>query len=152
MSLKDNILTEIRLTAHIIGSTKYERDELTQTVSLIYLENPALFQDADSISAYIWVVVRNSARKLKTQAFVDIDFDNLVDEPEEVLDIDRVKTLQEMMSQLDNLEQMWIIQYIECGFNYSELERRSKITRQCSKKRIKQILDKWKHLDIYLQR
>lgn len=61
-----------------------------------------------------------------------------------------IKTFPDMLRQLTEIERLWIETYIECDFNYSELQRRTKIDRRHAKLRVELILNKWKHLDIYL--
>ncbi len=148
MSKRDEILQLIRGWSFRTGKTKYECEELTQTVSLKYLENPKPFESADNLKNYVGIVVWNTYINLDLY-YTELNFDVKEDE-REVLDIDKVKVMGEMMKQLSDIERMWITQYIECDMNYSEIQRRTKITRQCAKDRIQTILDKWKHLDIYL--
>ncbi len=67
-----------------------------------------------------------------------------------------LKSLPEMLKQLSEIERLWIETYINCNFNYSEIQRRTKIpgqkgvARRHAKDRIQIILKKWRHLDIYL--
>lgn len=62
-----------------------------------------------------------------------------------------LRTWDEMFYQLSEIERLWIEIYIDCNFNYSEFQRRTKIDRRHAKVRIQTVLKKWKHLDIYLQ-
>jgi DNA-directed RNA polymerase specialized sigma24 family protein len=143
-----DILNLINEYSNKLGRSKYERDELTQTVSLIYLENPNLFTSANNLKNYIFIVVRNTYFTLGSDT-CELVIDLEADQPE-VNPIDRVKTFNGMLKQLPEIERLWISTYLDCEFNYSEIERRTGITRQCAKKRIDKILDRWKHLDIYL--
>ncbi len=145
----EQILEEIRIQSLIVGKTLYEREELTQIVSLKYLEKPSLFHAANNQKAYIRSIVWNTYIKFD-KIYTPLDFD-IKWEPTVLDDADRVKTLNRMMDEFDSTEKMWIEMYMSCDFNYSEIERRTKITRQCAKDRVTEILDKWKHLDIYLQ-
>ena len=125
---------------------------MTQIVSLKYLEQPQLFNKADKQTTYIYVVVKNTYNKLFYHSIASGSISNIeikqeVTEPKE---IDSIKKLDDMIKELNPIERLWINQYIDCDLNYLEIERRTGITRQCAKKRIKHILDKWKHLDIYL--
>lgn len=61
-----------------------------------------------------------------------------------------LKTWHDMYYQLSEIERLWIETYINCNFNYSEIQRRTNIDRRHAKARIQTVLKKWKHLDIYL--
>lgn len=67
-----------------------------------------------------------------------------------------IKPLPEMLKQLPEIERLWVETYINCNFNYSEIQRRTKIpgqkgiARRHAKERIQTIFEKWKQLDIYL--
>ena len=148
----EEILEQIKKVSLSIGCTLYEREELTQIVSLKYLEHPQLFNKADKQKTYIYVVVKNTYSKLFSHSIASGSISNIeikqeVTEPKQ---IDKVKLFKDMKKELNHMERMWIDQYIDCGFCYSEIEKRTGITRQKASNRIKEILDKWKHLDIYL--
>lgn len=87
-------------------------------------------------------------------------FNKIKEQPEETTLnlIDKVKPTEQMMAQLTEVERMWVKMWIECDFNYLEMQRRSgkkgvknRISRQHAKKQITKILQRWKDLDIYLQ-
>ena len=148
MNSESEIFNYIRECSNKIGCTLYEREELAQIVSLNYLENTDLFEAAENLKSYIFIVVRNTYYNFERQQ-TELNFD-IVYEVEELEEMDRVVTLNQMLTKLSEIERLWITTYMDCDFNHSEIQRRTGITRQCTKKRIDKILDKWKHLDIYL--
>ena len=148
MDSENEIFNYITICSKKIGRSKYESNELAQIVCLKYLESPELFNKAYSIKRYIYFVVRNSLKELHLDTYsLETDVEDII---EDINPIDNIKILDDMLYELTEIERLWITTYIDCDFNHSEIERRTGITRQCTKKRINKILDKWKHLDIYL--
>jgi len=65
------------------------------------------------------------------------------------------KGIKEMIDLLNEKERLWINLWLKCGMSTSKLEQVTKekgikITRQHASIRIKAILEKWKHLEIFL--
>lgn len=158
LSKQHDILELIRIKCEEIGYNRFYKDELRQSLSLKYLENPSIYDNVHNLAGYIFLQAsrvqykiakeegknyalnKKQKQLLKVSEYLTIDLEG----------IDKVKTLENMIKELPDIEKIWIRLYIDCGMNYSEIQRRTEITRQCAKDRIETILDKWKHLDIYL--
>jgi len=89
----------------------------------------------------------------------DDNFSNVTDfqdalfyfEAEETPDpTEKIKTFEGMMNELTFVERIWIRDYIDSGMNVLEMHRKNNISRKKIDDRIKEILERWKHLDIYL--
>jgi len=148
------ILPDIETVVNHTSKDKDERHEIQQTLILKLYTKKELVKTLHKqgilknwLYKVCWNIKIDLHRQRKTCTL-------LIDPPIEKrqpLDIDNVKTLEEMMSELNHVERIWINIYLDCNLNIRELNRRTKISRKVATERINTILKKWKHLDIYLQ-
>lgn len=156
------ILPSIKEVVQVIATGKDDRNDLEQELIIKCYDNEGkvrrLFVET-GLKKWLFLSARNlniqNLRHEQTKRKVqphDLDYERTTDIR------DTVKPTAEMMVQLNEVERMWIELWIACNFNYLEMQRRSgqkgiknRISRQHAKKKITEILIKWKQLDIYLQ-
>jgi DNA-directed RNA polymerase specialized sigma24 family protein len=133
-----------------------ERHEIQQTLILkLYnkeKEVKRLYEEGNLkrwLYKVVWNIKIDLYRENKSIS-LDDDIPILIIEEHEPRDIDRVKTLPEMLEQLPEIERLWMNIYIENGQSYRAVKRSTNICRAKVKERIETILKEWKQLDIYL--
>jgi len=144
------IYPEIKRTALIFD--KSNPDDLAQDIALKCLENEEELKDIVSrgkLKDWLFIVARNlNYTKRKRERSTDLPKE-LTDENHQHPFIN-AKSLEEMLALLNEKDRMWISTWVELDFSYVEIQRKTGITRQHAKVRIKSILEKWKHLEIFL--
>lgn len=134
-----------------------DRHEIKQTLVLkLYSKKKVVkrLHKEGNLTRWLYKVASNIKIDLYRQRKslpVDLNLPILAVEDKPLTDIDKVKTLDEMLNELTDVERLWINLYLESGVNFRECHRRSNISRLALTERIKTILEKWKHLDIYLE-
>jgi len=155
----EKILPTIENVVAGIVTSRDDRHELQQELILKCYANEGklrrLYYVESRLSGWLFMVAKNTHRdkqkKVRERSIQGKDLIDLLEDEQDFKDIkDKVKPTKEMLSVLSNVERMWIDLWIECEFSYLEIQRRTKISRQHAKKRIQEILEKWKQLDIYL--
>jgi len=167
--LVEQILPNIEDVIKGITTNKEEQDELRQNLVIkIYSKEDKLRQSIkdQKLKQWLFIVARNLYfdkknglslfRKKEISTVRLLHTYDLTTEPTEHYK-PNLKTLEEMLKELPEIDRMWIELWIDCDFNNSELERRTaeagekwKVSRRHVRIRIDSILEKWKHLDIYL--
>ena len=139
---------------------QFFKDETRQELSLKYLENPDIYDDINNLRGYIFKQALHHLNKLRTdegkhspsrQEKASEEVIQCLDYDSTPQLIDTVKPFAGVLAALDDMDRMWIDLYLDCNENYSEMERKTNITRQKCSNRINEILKEWKQLDIYLQ-
>ena len=147
------ILPYIERVANHTTQDYTQRKEIHQELVLKCYDNKekvAALSTEGTILNWLYIVARNIKADLyRNNSVLPLEMD-VAQEPESLSDIDNIKTLDEMLSELTPVERIWIAEYIDCGFNIAELHRRTTISRRHATRRIKYILERWKQLDIYL--
>ncbi|MGL4598537.1 MAG: sigma-70 family RNA polymerase sigma factor [Bacteroidia bacterium] len=165
MELIDKILKEVDEIVAKFTDDVDDQNDLRQDVLLKYLENPDKVEDKN-IKAWIYFVCRSlmvdSQRRTKlTHKYTqnqtpNVSLNRRYISTEPTVTDDKIpgniKKFEDIMTKLTPTERMWINQYIESGFNVLEFSRRTNISMNKIKERIRFIFDKWKQLDIYLPR
>lgn len=139
-----------------------EQNELRQDLIIKIYENQSKFKKAyneGNVKGWLFMVARNMYRLSKRSyqtSTVRLNQDITEEDTTEYLP--NIKTMDEMLKGLSEMERLWIKTWVDCDFNYSKLQRvtnlpgiQKGIARRHAKIRIDQILEKWKHLDIYLE-
>ena len=151
-----DILPHIEQVANHTTKDYDQRHEIHQALVLKCYENKqkvkALHEKGKLIN-WFYLVARNIDRDLLRKKAIRAGYSLEYDIPapkEYKTPLDNVKTLQGMLIELSETERIWITLYLDCDLNISELHRRTNISRRHATERINQILNKWKHLDIYL--
>jgi DNA-directed RNA polymerase specialized sigma24 family protein len=147
------ILPDIDNALEGITRVKDEQDEVRQELILKIYENSDKVKELyeqGRLKGWIFIVGRNLFLDVKKRPRKVGLPQNLIDEQEEHYK-PNIKTLDDMLQELPEIERLWIETYIDCGFNCSEIERRTTISRRWARERLNVIFEKWKQLDIYLQ-
>ena len=150
------ILPDIDKVIQGVTLIKEEQDEVRQELILKIYDNEATVKQlykSQKIKGWLFMVAKrifiDGKRKVRdsTISKASIYIDELNHRKEY---LPNIKTIEKMFEQLTEIEKMWIETYVECGYNYAEVHRRTAIGRQHVKERIQEIFEKWKQLDIYL--
>ena len=147
-----SILPEIEYKVKQFDIDRDSQKDLVQTLILKCYENEKnclKMHEQGKLLSWIFVTARNEvnySRRKKKLLPLSVD---IQDELAQV-SYPNIKPMDQMIGELNEIDRMWITTYLECKMKYLEVSRRTGIDRTCVRKRIEHILEKWKHLDIYL--
>jgi RNA polymerase sigma factor (sigma-70 family) len=160
--LLEQILDDIDHVVMAVTPNVEDQNELRQDLCIIIYEKQDKVRKVmkdNKLRGWLFSVARNwyldqkkGRNKSNHRTVKTVRLRNTNRIPDEHIDHYKpdLKTLEDMLKELPEIDRLWITTYMECDFNCSEVERRIDVSRRHVKLRIDYILEKWKHLDIYL--
>lgn len=153
------ILPAIEKVSQMFPLAKEDREDLRQDLVLKCYENEGKVLEAhqrNEITFWLYRVAKNHLHNNRKANNVrrSKELTDIPDTPEQYRYL-FAKEMKDMIALLNQKERLWINLWLECGMSTKKLEQITKekgikITRQHASVRIKAILEKWKHLEIFL--